>query len=279
MASAHRGASWLLALASCCLARAGQVNVRSFGAVGDGKTDDLPHIEAALATLASSGGGTLYFPSGPGQYAISSALRVSGYGITLRGDGMVSPACRDAGSSLLALSPTNSTLLVLEGCTSCIVEQLGLHGAAAEGGAAACAAESQAAAIAARVRRDSRRAARRGRGVSTSRPPRAAKAAPSTKPVGGAAVTIRGCFQVTLSFLWISDAFAHIALSEMANTVTVTDVQLSNAFGPCAVCAAGAIGPPVGLPNPNTNRTRVDILQVTRLTANNDASGDVFSMA
>ena len=66
-------------------------------------------------------------------------------------------------------------------------------------------------------------------------------------PTNGAAIAIRGCFQTTLTFLWVYDVFAHVAMSEMANTITITDRQFSNVFGPCSICAAGGIGPPVGL--------------------------------
>ena len=63
-------------------------NVRLFGAVGDGKTDDIAAVERALAAVQATGG-TLFFPA-PGAYAISRALVVTGAAITLRGGGMVS---------------------------------------------------------------------------------------------------------------------------------------------------------------------------------------------
>jgi hypothetical protein len=82
------------------------------------------------------------------------------------------------------------------------------------------------------------------------------------KPASGAAVAIHRSFQVSLSYLWISDAFAHVAVSDMANTVTLSDIQLTNALGPCAICAAGVLLPPVGFPTASTEAKRVDILQV-----------------
>jgi len=39
-------------------------NVRTFGAVGDGKTIDTPAINKAIAAVAAAGGGTLIFPAG-----------------------------------------------------------------------------------------------------------------------------------------------------------------------------------------------------------------------
>ncbi len=46
----------------------GTINLRDFGAVGDGVTDDGPALQLALDALQSQGGGTLYIP--PGHYAI-----------------------------------------------------------------------------------------------------------------------------------------------------------------------------------------------------------------
>jgi len=40
------------------------INVKSLGVVGDGVTDDLPAINAAINTVSAVGGGTLYFPAG-----------------------------------------------------------------------------------------------------------------------------------------------------------------------------------------------------------------------
>ena len=47
-------------------------NVKTFGAVGDGVTDDTAAITAAIAAIASANGGLLYFP--PGIYLISSQI-------------------------------------------------------------------------------------------------------------------------------------------------------------------------------------------------------------
>jgi parallel beta-helix repeat protein len=64
------------------------VNVRSYGATGDGTTDDRAAILAAIAAVATAGG-TVYFP--PGDYYTSSAITVSAdTGITLLGAGYAS---------------------------------------------------------------------------------------------------------------------------------------------------------------------------------------------
>src|SRR6185369_6535083 len=44
------------------------LNLRDFGAVGDGVTDDGPAFQSALDALAAAGGGTLFVPEG--KYAI-----------------------------------------------------------------------------------------------------------------------------------------------------------------------------------------------------------------
>jgi hypothetical protein len=270
-------------------------------------TDDLEAITRALANVSASGG-IIHFPS-PGSYAISSALRVSGRGITLRGDGMVSHACKDYGSSIHGLSVLNSSLIVLEHCTSCRIEHLGIHGSvnapAATSGAQACEAEASALAAATRDRRQRRSSptsqrpstvppAVRGHGYREPPELSAASSVVAAEktpvPLGGAAIAIRGSsFQVTLSFLWITEVFAHVALSDFANTVTLSDMQISNAYGPCAICAAGWLPPPVGTssgtsvgtPRPDAtggaaggSSSRVDVLQITRLTANNYAGSN-----
>lgn len=62
-------------------------NLRAFGAVGDGATNDGPALQSALDALASAGGGTLVVPAG--RYAITSAVSKDFSGlknpVTIRG--------------------------------------------------------------------------------------------------------------------------------------------------------------------------------------------------
>lgn len=48
------------------------VNVKNFGALGDGITDDSARIQAAVTALGGAGGGTLFFPDG--EYRINDTI-------------------------------------------------------------------------------------------------------------------------------------------------------------------------------------------------------------
>lgn len=87
-------------------------NVKSYGATGDGSTDDTVAINTALTDLAS--GGSLYFPVG--TYKISSGIIVP-EGATVEGDGI---------SSVIYEVGTNSEGLILK--DNCQVRNLKLLG-------------------------------------------------------------------------------------------------------------------------------------------------------
>jgi polygalacturonase len=61
------------------------VDVRDFGARGDGISDDTPAIEQALTTVGNSAPGTIYFPAG--RYRIMTTLQAPA-NVTWTGDGM-----------------------------------------------------------------------------------------------------------------------------------------------------------------------------------------------
>jgi hypothetical protein len=67
-------------------------NVKNYGAVGDGSTDDTAAIRSAISsagTASVQGGGIVYFPSG--IYLTTSTVTIpSGYRVSLLGDGMLS---------------------------------------------------------------------------------------------------------------------------------------------------------------------------------------------
>lgn len=60
-------------------------NVRSYGAVGDGTTDDQEAIQAAIDACATAGGGEVYIPAG--TWRIEDELEARDY-ISIVGDGM-----------------------------------------------------------------------------------------------------------------------------------------------------------------------------------------------
>jgi hypothetical protein len=59
-----------------------EASVRSFGARGDGSSDDTAAFQRALDSTHASGGGTVYAP--PGQYLFRGVLKIP-EGVTLRG--------------------------------------------------------------------------------------------------------------------------------------------------------------------------------------------------
>jgi polygalacturonase len=63
------------------------INVKTFGAKGDGVTDDTAAIQAAVDYVFSAGGGTLAFPTG--TYRVTTIVKVwtSAITINLVGDG------------------------------------------------------------------------------------------------------------------------------------------------------------------------------------------------
>ncbi len=91
---------------------AGNYNVRDFGAVGDGKTDDTIAIQSALAFVAVRNGGTLFFPEG--DYQVGNVPNFKGLAlpsnITIQGIGGLQS---NAGTSdLPRKNPTRISLTV-----------------------------------------------------------------------------------------------------------------------------------------------------------------------
>lgn len=79
------------------------VNVKNFGATGDGATNDQAAIQAAINYAISTNGGTVIFP--PGTYAIGSTLDlVLSSGVTLQG-----VSSTGSGSCILLFTMSNAT--------------------------------------------------------------------------------------------------------------------------------------------------------------------------
>lgn len=77
-----------------------RVNVKNYGAVGNG-TNDTAAVAAALAAVVAAGGGTLYFP-GPGTYSVDAGTLSLGTNnnITIQGDGFNTVIQRRAAGTL-----------------------------------------------------------------------------------------------------------------------------------------------------------------------------------
>lgn len=71
----------------------GIVSVKTYGAVGDGVTDDATAIQNAINASGNSGGGIVYFPAG--TYLVGTSLSWTFDGIQLIGDGIDVTIIRD----------------------------------------------------------------------------------------------------------------------------------------------------------------------------------------
>ena len=109
------------------------VNVLDFGATGDGVTDDTAAIQAAIDSLATTGG-EVFFPSG--RYSITG-INVLTNSITLTGTGKAAPFNANVGvSSMLAsvlvyASATGNAVTLGQtgaSCQSCSVVNLSIWG-------------------------------------------------------------------------------------------------------------------------------------------------------
>src|SRR5215211_3167276 len=82
------------------------INLRDFGATGDGVTDDAPAFQKALDALAAAGGGTLFVPAGEYVIATPVSKNFSGLAssITITGvESLTMPAPPTAGGDQLCL--------------------------------------------------------------------------------------------------------------------------------------------------------------------------------
>ena len=91
----------LAGLTQEALAKVGTYNVRHFGAVADGKSNDADAINQAITTCNAAGGGTVFVPSG--VYATDSIHLKSNVTLAL-----------DAGTTLKTLTDANAALLIGE---------------------------------------------------------------------------------------------------------------------------------------------------------------------
>lgn len=83
----------------------GTYNVKDYGAVGNGTTDDTSAILAAISAAVAAGGGDVLLPGGA-TYLISSPLALSSFGVRLIGTGgsILQPSGSFSGAQVLLLS-------------------------------------------------------------------------------------------------------------------------------------------------------------------------------
>ena len=118
------------------------INVKdsTYGAVGNGSTDDKAAIQSAIDAL--SNGGTVYFP--PGTYKVSGALVIgsSDKSIKLVGAGGHFPLATLAGGSIIKTSSASANIIEITNARSIEIASLGFDSSATSTGNAAIKAES-----------------------------------------------------------------------------------------------------------------------------------------
>ena len=90
-------------------------NVLTFGAAGDGVTDDTIAIQAAIDTAGGQGGATVFFPNG--RYKITNTLRLNrshGLNMRLQGEGSSELEFANLGAGVSGIEITTDTAEVLD---------------------------------------------------------------------------------------------------------------------------------------------------------------------
>ncbi|HZB47010.1 MAG TPA: glycosyl hydrolase family 28-related protein, partial [Pyrinomonadaceae bacterium] len=92
------------------------LNLKSYGAVGDGVADDGPALQAALGALMAAGGGTLFVP--PGKFRIATTVSAnflnSATSVVIKGTGSASQLYIATGESASALELKNAESLLID---------------------------------------------------------------------------------------------------------------------------------------------------------------------
>lgn len=99
-------------------------NVKSYGATGDGVTDDTAAINLAITAITSAGGGTLYFPAG--TYVTTGIVITSLTNFTIRGDrGAILTI---AANTVAQPNQASKNILTITDCTDFTIEDMSIDG-------------------------------------------------------------------------------------------------------------------------------------------------------
>lgn len=111
------------------------VNVKAWGAKGDGVTDDTAAIQAAINSLNPVNGGLVFFPDGIFIINGSIAMPAGGVGYTLRGSGKAASVIRTihATADMLTAGATNAMICVEDLQFECLVARTAGSGIAFTG--------------------------------------------------------------------------------------------------------------------------------------------------
>src|SRR5450631_3918885 len=99
------------------------INIKNYGAVGDGVTDDATSIQNAINHANSLGGGTIFFPSG--TYIIGTTILMYS-SIKLIGDGIANPI-GTAATTIKAKTNLNSDMFNTQQSSGMTFENLAFN--------------------------------------------------------------------------------------------------------------------------------------------------------
>jgi len=109
------------------------VNVKDFGAVGDGVTNDTTAIQNAITIVGTSGGGIVYFPSGT---YLSSGVSIINDAVHIIGSGKESTIVKYVGTSASAVFVFGQAVSgtgALTTVSGCSIENMSINGNRAAG--------------------------------------------------------------------------------------------------------------------------------------------------
>jgi len=101
----------------------GAVNAKTYGAKGDGVSDDTSALNAAIGVISSNGGGTLFLPAG--SYRITSTITASNVPIWIEGE---APSTSSTTGTSILVDTNNQSGLVFTNCDHGGIRKLTIEG-------------------------------------------------------------------------------------------------------------------------------------------------------